>query len=298
MGRRGGTGIVLVVSQYPPLPPQATLPTCYRHPGQAAGVVCQRCDRPICPQCMNTASVGFHCPECVHAGAQKVYQGPSAMWRDRPLVTQILMAAIGAVFVVGLVVGNGASVIDAGGQLFVNGSLYGPLVPDEPWRLVTGGFLHAGIIHLAFNMYALWVLGRILEPAIGRLRFGAVYGASLLAGSLGALILDPATPTVGASGAIFGLMGATLVVARRRGATQLVNGLMITLGINLLITLSIPNISIGGHIGGVIGGAACGYLLLEAEERTKSTVLPVALVAGVGVAAAAIAYALMASRYG
>jgi len=269
---------------------------CYRHPGQPAGVICQRCDRPICPHCMHTASVGFHCPECVKKGGQKVYRGPGAL-ATRPLLTQILIGVNVAAFVLGAVMGGGGAVRQAQGDLFVNGALYGPLVAEEPWRIVTGGFLHSGFIHLGFNMYALYVLGRILEPAIGRLRFGLVYGASLLAGAFGAVLLAPDAATVGASGAIFGMMGATLVLAKRRNADALVNGLMITLGLNLFITFAIPNISIGGHIGGAIGGAICGLILVEAEDRLPNRNAAAALIAAAGITFAVATYVFMAARF-
>ena len=285
------------MSDHPfPAPPPQAVRSCYRHPNQPAGVVCQRCDRPICPQCMHAASVGFHCPECVKQGGQKVYQGPAA-FQNRPLLTQILIAVNITVFVLGVALSKGRAATDLAGRFEADGALFGPLVPSEPWRLVTSGFLHAGIIHIAFNMYALWVLGRILEPAIGRLRFGLVYGASMLTGALGVVLLSPTDVTVGASGAIFGLMGATLVVARRRGASQLVNSLLITMGLNLVLTISIPGISIGGHLGGVLGGVACGFVLLESEQR-RSKEAGIAGVVAIGVGCAVIAFALMQSKYG
>ena len=131
------------------------------------------------------------------------------------------------------------------------------------WRIVTAGFLHTGMIHLLFNMFGLYILGGLLEPAVGRLRFGIIYFVSLLAGSFGALLLEPTAPTVGASGAIFGLMGAAVVVMRNRGINPMESGLGLWIGLNLLITFTIPNISIGGHIGGLIGGAVAAVIMFD-----------------------------------
>ncbi len=199
--------------------------TCYRHPDQPAGVICQRCDRPICPRCMNQASVGFHCPECAKVGAQKVYRGTAAL-QTRPLLTQVLIAANVAVFVLAAVIDGGGALqgsigsvhIDFGliARAFYRGELIG-VAEGEWYRMVTSGFLHFGVIHLLFNMYALWILGGAVEHLAGRARLAAGYGVSVLAGSLGALILSPDSLTAGASGGVFGLMGFILVAQRLQG---------------------------------------------------------------------------------
>ena len=154
---------------------------------------------------------------------------------------------------------SGASATGGGGlssSLLDDGSVSRFTVDQgEYWRIVTAGFLHTGMIHLLFNMFGLYILGGLIEPAVGRLRFGIIYFVSLLAGSFGALLLEPTAPTVGASGAIFGLMGAAVVVMRNRGINPMESGIGLWIGLNLLITFTIPNISIGGHIGGLIGGA-------------------------------------------
>ena len=132
---------------------------------------------------------------------------------------------------------------------------------------MTSGFVHFGIIHFAFNMLLLFQLGQLLEPAIGRIRFGLLYFAALLCGSAGALLLQPNSLHGGASGAVFGLMGAAFVGMRNRGVNPFSSGLGATLMINLVITFAIPGISIGGHIGGIIGGAIGGYAVLAPASR-------------------------------
>ena len=146
--------------------------------------------------------------------------------------------------------------------------LQGEAVADGEWyRLLTGGFLHAGLFHIGFNMFALYILGRLLEPSIGTPRFVALYFASLFAGSFGASPLtDPHTLTVGASGAIFGLFGAAFVIARGRGLNALASELGIILLINLGLTFGIAGISIGGHLGGLIGGLACAIFIVAGER--------------------------------
>jgi membrane associated rhomboid family serine protease len=135
--------------------------------------------------------------------------------------------------------------------------------------VLTAGFLHAGFFHLLFNMFSLWILGQLLEPAIGRLRFGLIFLVSVLAGSFGALVVDPNSLTVGASGGIFGLMGAAVIVMRNRGINPMESGLGLWIGLNLLITFTVPSISIGGHVGGLIGGALAAFLLFDVPDRLR-----------------------------
>jgi len=263
--------------------------TCYRHPDRRAGVRCQRCERLICPSCMATAAVGFHCPECARRGRQKVYTRATLQRAfNRPVVAQVLIGLNAAVFVAGL--GSETTNAMAGRGGFIrDGGLFGPAVADgEWWRIVTAGFLHAGLLHLAFNMLALFNLGAVLEPALGRLRFVAIYAVSLLTGSLGVLLLSPDNLTVGASGAVFGLMGALVVAQRARGLDPWSSGIGTVIGLNLLITFTIPGISIGGHLGGLVGGLLCAWVLLDAGPRAfRPSWAPLAVVAALGVAAAA-----------
>lgn len=272
--------------------------TCYRHPDRVSGISCQRCERPICPQCMHQASVGFHCPDCATAGKQKVMQGPAA-WVTRPLVTQALIAVNVVIFVAQMATRG------ADDWVFRHGFLWGPAVPDEPWRLVTGGFLHSnaipfGFLHLGMNMYFIWILGQMMESALGRGRYLALYAAALAGGSLGVILLDPTQPTVGASGAAYGLMGAAFVVARDRNIDLMRSGLVTTLGINLLLTFSIPGISIGGHVGGLLAGGLAALVLVEGGKRlgTRSAPVTIAATVALTVVLFAVAYGLMLSEYG
>ena len=254
--------------------------TCYRHPDHPAGIICQRCDRPICSQCMHQASVGFHCPECVAGGKQKVISGPAA-FVTQPIVTQALMAANVVLFLIGSLVDKGFNLGFGGGggtweekfALFTRAStdnagqhLIG-VGTGEVYRMVTAGFMHAGLLHLAVNMYALWILGRVIEHLAGRARMLTIYGVAMLSGALGALLLTPNDFTVGASGAIFGLMGAVLVVERMNGISILRSALLPTLIINVIISIGVPEISLGGHGGGLVGGAVAGWLLLDFGNR-------------------------------
>lgn len=251
--------------------------TCYRHPDRRAGVTCQRCDRPICPSCMAQASVGFHCPECSKAGRQRVYTPRSLGALSRPVITQLLVAVNVVAY---LATSSSAYVRDF--------DLYGPAVAGGEWyRVVTGGFMHAGLLHLGMNMFALWILGSQVEAVTGKLRFSLIYGASLLTGSLGVLLLSPRSATVGASGAIFGLLGFAVANQFARGISLMQSGLGAILLINLLFTLGVPGISIGGHLGGLIGGYVCGAIVHELGPRLRSGALVNVLCVAVGIAAAA-----------
>lgn len=232
--------------------------TCYRHTDRRAGVICQRCDRPICPDCMHQASVGFHCPDCTRGARQRVVTARSLV--TRPTVTIALVAVNLAVFA--------ADAFTAGsvgrdlGEWGARGALYGPAVAaGDWWRPFTSGFLHIGLVHVGFNMFLLWQLGHLLEPAVKRWSFSALYVMSLLGGSFLTLVLDNDAPTVGASGAVFGLMGATFVAMRSRGIDPFQTGIGPLLIINLIFTFTFPNISVGGHIGGLVAGATGGWIL-------------------------------------
>jgi membrane associated rhomboid family serine protease len=184
-----------------------------------------------------------------------------------PVVTYALVAINVAVEVVQLA--TGGTLGGAGGTLVEHGALSRAAVNNgEVWRLVTSGFLHAGLLHLLFNMLSLYIVGGILEPAVGRVRFAVIYFVSLLAGSFGALVAQPHGLTLGASGAVFGVMGAAAVVLRSRGIDVMQSGLGIWIILNLVLSLR-PGISIGGHIGGLIGGAVLAYLMVEAPRRVR-----------------------------
>jgi membrane associated rhomboid family serine protease len=215
---------------------------------------------------MTQASVGFHCPECVQAGAAR---SRSMSLRDlgpeRPLATQVLIALNVVAFVAMAV--TGGSFWGAGGTVYREGVIFGPFVAaGDWWRVVTGGFLHSGLLHLGMNMLILWILGQMLEPLLGRLRFVTLYFACLVAGSFGVLLVSPNSPTLGASGAVFGLMGAAIVAQRRDGIDVWRNGIGGLVLINLFITFLVPNISIGGHIGGLVGGVVVGAIVFALDR--------------------------------
>ena len=255
---------------------------CYRHPDRQTGVSCSNCGRPICPDCMTSTPVGMRCPECAR-DRTRVRTGVRAS-SDDPVLTYVLIG-INVAVALGSVLGGGdAAGGVAGSSLLEEGSVSRATIADgEYWRLLTAGFLHSGFFHLAFNMLSLYILGSMLEPAIGRFRFGLIYAVSLLAGSFGALLLEPDSATVGASGAIFGLMGAGVVIMRNAGISIMESGLGLWIGLNLLITFASPGISIGGHLGGLAGGALAGLLLYDLRDRMR---MPAALPTGLCVAVA------------
>lgn len=261
--------------------------TCYRHPDRETRVSCSSCGRPICPDCMTPTPVGMRCPECSRDRTQ-VRTAATVAARSEPIATYVLIGLNVLAFIAGEATGGGL-IQGAGGTIIADGALSNSSIAigGEYWRLVTSGFLHAGLLHLAFNMYFLWFLGRLLEPAIGKVRFLAIYFTSLLCGSFGVLLTAPAGVTVGASGAVFGLMGAAVVTMRARGMDPFAGGLVALIAINLLITFVFPNISIGGHVGGLLGGIAAAFLLVDVGERQRSIALP--LLACALLAAAAVA---------
>lgn len=250
--------------------------TCYRHPNRETGVSCSNCGRPICTSCMTPTSVGMRCPECSRERTK--VRTAATLGGGEPVVTYVLIALNVAAFV-GELAGGSAVASRGGGTVIDHGALFGPAIAEQHqyWRLVTGAFLHAGIIHIAFNMYLLWLLGAMLEPALGRARFAGLYAVSLLGGSFGALLASPHTLTVGASGAVFGLMGAAVVVMRARGFDPRASGLPALIVINLLFTFLFPGISIGGHIGGLVAGAATGWVVERMSGRWRSAVPAVTL---------------------
>ncbi|MEU5365681.1 rhomboid family intramembrane serine protease [Streptomyces sp. NPDC005925] len=258
-----------------------SLPTCYRHPERETGIRCTRCDRPICPDCMIDASVGFQCPECVRGGSGTGHPPGASRPRtlaggavpaDRRLVTKILLGINVAVFVA---VHVWSGLLD---HLLLIGAWppapFGPVegVAEGEWyRMVTAMFAHEAPWHLAFNMLSLWFLGTPLEAILGRARYLALYVTSGLAGSaLSYLLAEPTAASLGASGAIFGLFGATAVVVRRLNHDM--RPVIALLVINLVITFGWSNIAWQAHIGGLVAGAVIGYAMMHAPRERRSLV--------------------------
>jgi membrane associated rhomboid family serine protease len=268
--------------------------TCYRHPSRETGVSCSSCGRPICPDCMTTTPVGMRCPEC---SRERTVVKTIRNTARHPEVTFALIAINVAAF---LAEGN----LSIGGQptdsVYLKGALLGnfPGLPgqgvayDQWWRIITGGFLHENLLHIAFNMYILYILGQMLEPLLGRFKFGLLYFVSLLAGSLGALIVTPHSLTVGASGAVFGLMGAAAVEMRARQIPIFQSGVGGLILINLVISFTLPGISWGGHIGGLIGGTLAAIALqLGSRYRAQALAVAACVVFGAACFAGSIAVA-------
>jgi membrane associated rhomboid family serine protease len=244
---------------------------------------------------MTFAPVGIRCPDHAGVGAPRPSAARTARQTrgriaglDAP-ATVALVAANVLVYLI--TVGQGGGLNQPGGQAFERGALVGVLVADGDWyRLVSAMFLHASVIHLAFNMLALWWLGSVVEQALGTWRYLLIYFASGLAGSAGALLLSgPLAITVGASGAIYGILGALLIL-EYLSTGRLAGPALTLIVLNLAITLTIPNISIGGHVGGLVGGVLATLALTQVRRVTRSALVGPALVGLVAVASVAVAY--------
>ena len=278
-------------------PEQAQTMVCYRHPKTETAVRCSNCSRPICTECMVFAAVGIKCPDCAGqpTGAKKAVARVrgSAGEGTGGVVTKALIGVNVAVFLLQLGQGDVGRRLTS--PLVEQGALFGPAVAaGEWWRLVTAAFLHAGPIHILFNMLMLWWFGRPLEALVGRGRFVGLYLVSVLAGSAGALLLTPTAHTVGASGAVFGILGAGLLFERR--GTYVFGGAALAVVLfNVAFSFFVPNVSIGGHLGGLAGGVLA-TLALSRFGRGHAAYgrLGLAGVAGlvaVGIVSVAIAYA-------
>lgn len=281
-----------------------TTPYCYRHPDRETHIRCQRCERPICPDCMHPAAVGFQCPACVQEGARATRTGRAAYGGRRSenpaLTSQVLIGINLAVWLLITVTGGSTSVwVDRLALLALGRPI---LYPDGTvrvvegvadgawWQLVTTMFTHFDLMHVGFNMLALWFLGPQLEAAVGRLRFLVLYFLSGLTGSAFVYWLSPEyTPTVGASGAIFGLMGALLVVAIKIRADY--SQILLWLGLNVMLTVFGRGlISWQGHLGGFVGGVLIALVLVYSPRRRR----PLWQGLGLGLLALAVLAAVVA----
>lgn len=301
---------------------QPTVPVCYRHPSRETYLRCSRCDRPICPDCMNDAVVGHHCPDCVAEArrhqprARTAFGGTLAGQHGH--VTKALIGLNIAVAVLVIIIGGtqaaagggwggllgGTTDVHLWGGVQVGPDIYVQVVPEgllasccggivdgEYYRLLTSMFLHYGIFHLLLNMYALWIVGGVLEPLLGRARFLALYLISGIGGGVAtylfsqALVIDrqtgmiteSGTVSAGASGAVFGLFAAFYILMRRLGRDTSV--ITMILVINLVLTFVIPNISIWGHLGGMATGALISLGLAYAPRQRRNAVQAAAIAA-------------------
>ena len=269
--------------------PSDAPPVCPRHPDRVAYVRCQRCERPVCPQCQRPAAVGVQCVDCVKGQAKTVRTartvfGGSAGPGERPVVTMSIIALCAAAFALQLVVPP-----DSAGEDFTARFMFVPeLALSEPWRFLTSAFLHSPgfLLHIAFNMYALWLVGPYLESLLGRARFAVVYLLSAFGGSVGVLVLaspDPLSSSwsrgvVGASGAVFGLWGALIVINRRMGRDSA--GMIALIAINGAIGF-FPGLNIAwqGHLGGLLTGLAAAAVIAYAPKERRELLHPVGLAA-------------------
>ncbi len=251
-------------------PGSAAMPTCYRHPERETYVRCQRCDKPICPDCMQNASVGFQCVECVREGNKGVRQARAQFGGGHVTVPRVTwgLLAVNVVAYVAEVVRSDDII-----NLFATSPVH--IYEGEYWRLITGAFLHSpptsafSFTHILFNMWALYAIGPELERRLGHLRFGVLYLVAALGGSA-AVYLFSIPAAVGASGAIYGLFGALFVMARRLGYDA--RGVVWLIGINAVLTFVVPGISWQGHLGGLVVGALVAVIFAYAPERNRSVI--------------------------
>ena len=291
---------------YPDAVEQA--PVCPRHPDREAYVRCQRCGRPTCPECQRPAAVGIQCVDCVAEGARSMRQVRTvfggAVTDGRPVATMTIIGICVAVYVAQLVVPG-----LTGRVAFVPA-----LGLEEPWRFVTSAFAHSptSFFHIAFNMYALWVMGTYLEPLLGRGRFVALYLLSALGGSVVYLLLSSPPSAadvaagdfgswyagaVGASGAVFGLFGAFLVLQRRLGRSAA--GMYVVIGINAVLGFIVPGIAWQAHLGGLLTGAAAAATIAYTGRRRSPLEPPNRTVHWAGlIGILVVLVALAAAKYG
>jgi len=209
----------------------------------------------------------MRCPECASQRTKVVRNPTGTPGASATPATYALIAINVVAFLAQIASGSGGLFSNQISQFTADFALFGPSVADGEWyRLVTSGFLHIGLLHIGFNMFLLLVLGRLLEPALGTPRFLVLYFASLLAGSLGALVVEPNAVTVGASGAVFGLAGAVFIIARGRGMDALAGEIGFLIVFNLVWSFVVPHISVGGHVGGLVGGVLCALAIVAGEK--------------------------------
>ena len=253
--------------------------TCARHPGRETGLRCVRCDRPACPACLREASVGYQCVDCVAAGARTTRRATTVAGAEltgRSVAVPVLVSINVAIFAITVAQAGSLNGNFAAGLFQQWGLRPTEVAGGELWRLFTSGFLHIGPLHLAFNMIALWIIGRDLEQVLGWGRFLLVYLISLLGGSLVVFLFEnETTMTAGASGAVFGLMGGLAVVLLRLRRSP--RPALTIILLNVVISFVVPGISILGHLGGLVFGAAVTAGLVYAPRDRRAAVQAVAV---------------------
>jgi len=277
-----------------PPAPAPTTEYCYRHPQTATAVHCTRCGRPICTECMIPAPVGFQCPQCVEDARRAFRRGSSTALGGGPIVTKVLLAAILAVFVIELAVGGAGSLLEGPNarQLVDLGALQPLLVAHgQFWRLFSAMFLHLGLMHIAFNAYALWLIGQMVEREFGHTEMAVIYLVSGFLASVASYVFGPVTSVgVGASGAIFGIFGAFIAYNFKRRHLELASANLrwaaTLLLLNLFLALAFHGIDWRAHLGGLVAGLACGVIAEgwgTASQRRMVQVLGFASLIAIGV---------------
>jgi membrane associated rhomboid family serine protease len=277
-----------------PSPPAPTIEVCYRHPDVQTRVHCTRCERPICPDCMIPAPVGFQCPECVEEARREFRKGPGRPFRGGISVTKALLVAIAIPFVIEIVVGGPRALFDPSAQLLFDlGAMAPPAVAEgQFWRLFTAMFLHAGLLHVALNAYFFWLFGRVVESVFGRTWMLLIFLVSGFLASVASYAFGPVLAlAVGASGAISGVFGAFIAYNYRRrhlaaNAANLRMALTVIV-LNAFIAVVYSSIDWRAHVGGLVAGFALGYLAddaVPARQRAVARFAGVATLVALGIA--------------
>jgi membrane associated rhomboid family serine protease len=274
--------------------PSSTDNYCYRHPDRQSFVLCQRCGRTVCAQCQTQAAVGVHCPECVREarGAMPRVK-PQAVTRVRSMVSSGAPVATYAIMAVSVLVWLVQQV--AGSAVTNELAFFAPLTLSEPWRLITTMFVHGSFFHILFNMWSVYVFGSMLERQLGRVRYLALYFVSGIAGSVAVSLIAPGTPAIGASGAIFGLLGAFFVIERSLGGRGV--QILVLVALNLAIGFFVPGIAWQAHVGGVIVGAVIGLIYMRTRHRSQNWI-QIGAIAGLGILLVVIALVRSAQLLG
>jgi len=277
-----------------PSPPAPTIEVCYRHPNVQTRVHCTRCERPICPDCMIPAPVGFQCPECVEEARREFRKGPGRPLRGGVSVTKALLVAIAIPFVIEIVVGGPRALFDPSAQLLFDlGAMAPPAVADgQFWRLFTAMFLHAGLLHVALNAYFFWLFGRVVESVFGRTWMLLIFLVSGFLASVASYAFGPVLAlAVGASGAISGVFGAFIAYnyRRRHLAANAANLRMAVtvIVLNAFIAVAYSSIDWRAHVGGLVAGFALGFLAddaVPARQRAVARFAGVATLVALGIA--------------